>query len=207
MGLKQQNGAPTDFESQLIAFSNTAVKVGKLLLARAALKLVGEAEYEEQAAIPQQPTAIENCALPEQTPLSILDRCTAAFQVATGKQAHSTDAVYIKFATTEAVPSEYIAIAAGRYLYRPALDAEATSDHPYWLSIETIGSDVESGLPTIYYRDIKIDALGNLLAQDHLPNGQSVLRDLDPAEAIPINQLLHKPFALQIVPFARSANT
>ena len=201
MSLEHKNTTLSAFEEQLVIFSSTAVKVGKLLLVRAALMLVGDSEnIDEQASIPAQRTAAENPPEAEQAGIKMLDDCAKAFNVALERQSRSKSATYLKTTNNEAVAAEYILIKPGVFLYRPTLDAETESTHPYWLQIDTVGYDSDTKLPTLYYRTFMIDGLGSLQAQEHLSNGDPVLRQLEPTETLPIYDLLDRSVPYQITP-------
>jgi len=184
-------------ERQLTDYAIEAVQLGKLALLRGVLKLVGDPELPEvpPGLIPPQNTYQHGEQENEQQlhELDILRRCDFAFTAATSMQL-ATENIILKPSNVYGVPSEYMAVSGPHkpklFLHRPALDSEDQTQFPYWFGEETVSNDIETGLPTLHYRQIVIDKLGNFQAREWIEGDKQVIRPLDTYESIPYLEVL-----------------
>ncbi len=197
------------FEKQLLDIGAVAINLARLALLKGAIKLAGGSE--PFVTIPSQASAEHDVlgGSHEQASDHVVAHCQAIFDQAAARQGnHATKpnavGAYTRPSTEHDVTSQYVAIrgASGGtlYLHQPAASDEISARYPFWISQETVANDIETGLPTLYYREVIIDQIGNMQAVELLADDQEVCRPLEPHESLPYYQALKNPVVYCMVP-------
>lgn len=210
----EQQSVRDRIERQLTDYAIEAVKIGKIALIRGVMKLVGDVDTSDQSPVtipPQHSYAHDNLSGEQQLArLDVLERCSIAFNAATSMQM-DTENILLKPSNVYGVPSEYMAISGPRkkklFLHRPAIDRENDTPFPYWFGEETVSNDVDTGLPTLHYRETVVDKLGNLQAREWLEGGKQIIRPLEPYETLPYLEVLDSIVIHPIVSMTEKADS
>ena len=207
MSAETNTSNETGIEKHILNLGVLALNLTKLALLKGAIKFSGiQVELDAPEAdpkplsIPTQSNGNHEALLPEKR---VMSDCVTLFTEATAKQLNGMH-TYIETADENGHNSEYVAIASPTrdtlYVYRPTIADEATAQFPYWLREEVAANDVETGLPTLYYRQLVIDQLGYLQAKEFLPGNKQVYRPLEASESQPYYAALANPRMFHMVP-------